>query len=108
MIDDKDIQKLKKVFATKDDLKKSEEKILDKMFENFVTKNEFHEFRGEMREMREELYGMLRKILSAGDNDVKKLDVLESEHAALGFQVERHERWFGVVSKKIGVALKQD
>jgi len=80
MLDDKDIQKLIEVFATKDDLGKATE--------NLVTKEDFN------------------KMMSAIDNYANKADTYFQEMVALSHKVDRHEKWFQQIADKLGLKLE--
>lgn len=80
MLEDKDIQKMIRVFATKEDL------------ENFITKDEFRE--------------AISGLHSAIDAYAKKADAYFQEMVSLAQKVDRHEKWFHQVAEKLGIKLE--
>ena len=80
MLDDKDIEKLIDVFATKDDLKKS--------VENLTTKDDFN------------------RMMLALDNYANKADAYFQEMVALTHKVDRHEKWILQLAEKLGIKLE--
>lgn len=118
MIDDKDIKKLKEVFATEERIekifeennKKLEERI-DKRFEEnnkklvesfsevFVTKTDFEDFKDEYRK---DFSGFLTKLDEKAD--VESTEV--QENAMLKNKVGRHEKWIKQVAQKVDVRLE--
>jgi len=80
MLDDKDIQKLIDVFATKEDLNKA--------VENLTTKDDFN------------------KMMTALDNYANKADAYFQEMVALAHKVDRHEKWILQLAEKLGIKLE--
>jgi uncharacterized coiled-coil DUF342 family protein len=84
MLDEKDIQKLIEVFATREEV---------------VSKKDFQEFREEMRNEFSNLY-------SAIDGYAKRCDDYFKEMVALAHKVDRLEKWIHQIAKKIGMKLE--
>jgi len=83
MLTNKDIDKLIKVFATRDDVRNIvREEIVD------VKKS-------------------VRDLVTGIDKLVKAFDELSREYAAMSEQLTRHERWIRQIAKKAGVALAE-
>lgn len=80
MLDDKDIQKLIDVFATRDEIKD--------MVGNLVTKEEFS------------------NLQTAVDVYAKKADAYFQEMVMLTHKVDRHEKWFHLIAEKLGLKLE--
>ena len=80
MLDQKDIEKLIEVFATKEDLKEATE--------NLATK------------------GDINKLLAAVDTYAQKADTYFQEMVALAHKVDRLESWILQVAEKVGINLK--
>lgn len=80
MLEDKDIQKMIEVFATKEDL------------ENLITKEEFK--------------NAISGLHSAIDAYAKKVDTYAQEMIMLAHKVDRHEKWFHQIAEKLGIKLE--
>jgi len=80
MLEDKDIQKMIEVFATKEDLK------------SIITKDEF----------REAISGLHTAI----DAYAKKVDAFAQEMIMLAHKVDRHEKWLHQIAEKLGIKLE--
>ena len=80
MLDDKDIQKLIEVFATRDEMKD--------MVDNLVTKEEFS------------------NLQTSVDAYAKKADTFFQEMVMLSHKVDRHEKWFHQIAEKLGMKLE--
>ena len=79
MLDDKDIQKLIEVFATREEL------------QNLVTK--------------EDLQEAMSELYNAIDAYGKKADTYFQEMVMLAHKVDRHEKWLHQVAEKLGIKL---
>ena len=105
MLDDKDIQKLKEVFATKEDLERFVTKgDLDKVSkvllqEIFTTKEDLETFRQEVRKNFSDLH-------TAIDAYAKKVDAFAQEMVMLAHKVDRHEQWLHQIADKLGIKLE--
>ncbi len=99
MLEDKDIQKLKEVLVTKEDLKNfATKEDLDKtnnqlLQEIFTTKEDLKSFREEVRKD----FSDLQTAIDAYDN---KVDTYAQEMVMLAHKVDRHERWFHQIADK--------
>ena len=80
MLDDKDIQKMIEVFATKEDL------------EQFVTKEEFRK--------------AMSNLQTSIDAYAKKVDAFAQEMIMLAHKVDRHEQWLHQIADKLGIKLE--
>jgi uncharacterized coiled-coil DUF342 family protein len=92
MLEDKDIQKLKNVFLTKEEFVEIGKEI-------FVTKEEFIDFREEMKDEFSNLY-------TAIDAYAKKADAYFQEMVMLSHKVDRHEKWIKQLADKLGIKLE--
>jgi len=105
MLGDKDIQKLKEVFATKEDLERFATKgDLDKVSgellkEIFATKEDLEVFREEVRKSFSDLQ-------TAIDAYAKKVDAFAQEMVMLAHKVDRHEKWLHQIADKLGIKLE--
>ncbi len=84
MLDDKDIKKLIEVFPIKEEI---------------VSKEEFENFRGEIRKEFSNLH-------TAIDAYAKKSDTYFQEMLMLARKVDRHEKWIKQIAEKLGVKLE--
>ena len=80
MLDDKDIQKLIDVFATREEIKG--------MVDNLVTKEVFSD------------------LQTSVDAYAKKADTYFQEMVMLAHKVDRHEKWFQQIAEKLGLKLE--
>lgn len=80
MLDDKDIQKLIEVFATREEV---------------ATKKDLEELRKDFSDLQ-----------SSVDSYAKKADTYFQEMAMLSHKVDRHEKWIKQLAEKLGVKLE--
>jgi len=80
MLNDKDIQKLIEVFATREEI---------------ITKQDF-----------EELKEDFRNLQISVDAYAKKADDYFQEMVMLSHKVDRHEKWFHLIADKLGIKLE--
>lgn len=80
MLDDKDIQKLIDVFATREEI---------------VTKEEFGG-------LKQDFVNLQTSI----DKYTQKADAYFQEMVALSHKVDRHEKWLHEIAKKLGIKLE--
>ena len=80
MLDDKDIQKLIEVFATREEI---------------VTKNEFEDLRSDFRNLQ-----------TSVDAYAASADKYFQEMAMLSNKVDRHEKWLLQIAEKLGIKLE--
>jgi uncharacterized protein YlxW (UPF0749 family) len=81
MIDDKDIQKMIEVFATKEDIK----------------------------ELRQDVAGLqeaVQSLITSVDKLAKAVDDLRTEYVAITSQMDRHEKWIKQMADKLGIKLE--
>jgi len=80
MLDDKDIQKLIEVFATRDEI---------------VLKTDMEDLRGDFRNLQ-----------GAVDAYAVKADKFFQELVMLSNKVDRHEKWLQQIAEKLGIKLQ--
>ena len=85
------------VFATKKDL--------EEMASNFVTFEEFDQFRAEVKEEFAAIRASLNSLTNSVDQLVKVVSDLRIEYAAVSHQLTRHEQWIQQIADKVGVKL---
>jgi len=83
MLDDKDINKLVSLLATKKDVE---------------------EIRGDIGDIKELVQG----LLVATDAIAKSIGELKMEYAAISTQLTRHERWIKQIAEKVGLNLAME
>ena len=81
MLTNKDIDKLLKVLATKEDIRQLQERAVN-------------------------LEVSQQKLLTAMDRLAKAIEDQTREYAAMSVQLSRHEKWIRQIAKQAGVALK--
>ena len=99
MLEDKDIQKLKEVLATKEEIKGLKQEIIEAAMEVFATREEIDQRFNEMRQD-------FSTLQSAVDRYAKRADAYFQEMVALSHQVKRHERWIQQLAEKLGIKLE--
>ena len=82
MLTNKDIEKMVKVFATKEDIRSIVERL-------------------------DTIEPMVRGLLTGVDKLVKAFEELQREYAAMSEQLTRHERWIKQIARKAGVVLAE-
>jgi len=80
MLDDKDVQKLVSILATKEDVKEMKQDITD------------------LREL-------VQGLIVSTDNLVKSISDLGTEYVAISNQLTRHEKWIKQIAEKMGMRL---
>lgn len=80
MLDEKDIQKLIEVFATREEV--ATKKDLEEIRQDFV------------------------RLETAVDSYAKKADDYFKEMVALSHKVDRHEKWIQQIAEKLGIKLE--
>lgn len=80
MLDDKDIQKLIEVFATRDEI---------------ATKQDIEELKKDFSDLQISV-----------DAYAKKADAYFQEMVMLTHKVDRHEKWFHLIADKMGIKLE--
>lgn len=128
MLNDQDINKLKSILVTKDDLKvfatreevkelisESEKHVLiktetlisesqDKILTLVATKTEVKDLKDDIGYLRELMQGL---ILS-NDSIAKSITDFTLEYAAVKKQLSRHDSWIKQIAEKIGLQLITD
>jgi len=124
MITDKDIEKLKDTFATKDDLKgfatkddlKKSENRADKQFVSLDKKMDFLAENMVKHEQRlndidvtlkrfDTIEAMLKEIMSSLNIKSGRDEEFKSEQAAVHHKLDRHDGWSSVLSAGTGIPL---
>ena len=124
MLDDKDIQKLKESFATKDDLKnfatKDDLNEIKADLKNFATKDDFKDLKKDLISAMEKVFPTrvevdqrfegFRKdfsdLQSSVDVYAKKADTYFQEMVVINNNYKRLEGWVHQVAEKVGVELR--
>lgn len=83
MLDDKDINKLTSVLASKKDVE---------------------EIKSDLGDLKELVQG----LIVASDSIAKSIGELTLEYAAISTQLSRHERWIKEIAEKVGLKLVTD
>ena len=113
MLNDQDINKLKSVFATKDDFKnlatkKDLEKAVsdsqDKMLLVLSSKQEVKELKSDIGDLKELVQG----LIVGSDAIAKSIGELRLEYAAISTQLSRHDRWIKQIAEKVGLNLAME
>lgn len=97
MLDDKDIQKLASVLATKKDL----EDVASNSLKIFATKQDVQEIISDVADLKE----LMQSLIVSVDKMAKSMEILGVEYKAVSVQLTRHEKWIKQLSEKIGVQL---
>lgn len=101
MLEDKDIQKMKEVFPSKEDLRQEFSDYTIKEMEIFATKEDL-----EKLVTKKEFRNAVAGLHTAIDTYAQKADTYFQEMVALSHKVDRHERWFYQVAEKLGIKLE--
>lgn len=101
MLSDNDIQKLSKVFATKQELAEVKQDLAEVKFEVITTKNELSEVKKDTEFLRENMQALLVGM----DGIAKNLHELRMEYTGMAMQLTRHEKWIKELAGKIGITL---
>ncbi len=80
MLDDKDINKLTSVLASKKDVEEIKSDLVD-------------------------LKELVQGLIVSSDGIVKSIKDLSLEYAAISTQLSRHDRWIKQIAEKVGVSL---
>jgi len=101
MLTDKDIQKMKGVFPTKEDLNQALSNRVIKEMEIFATKEDLEKF-----VTKDEFRKAISGLHSAIDAYAKKADAYFQEMVMLAHKVDRLEKWVQQLAKKVGMELE--
>jgi len=74
-------------------------RIIEAETEVFATKEDFSDFRKEIR-------GEFSKLYTAIDAYAKKVDAFAQEMVMLAHKVDRHEKWLHQIADKLGIKLE--
>lgn len=96
MLTDQDIQKLTKVFSTKEDSDKASTILLKEIFS----------IKKDLESLREENKENFNNITTSIDSYAKKSDMYFQEMLLLANKVDRQEKWIHQLAEKMGVQLK--
>jgi len=102
MLEENDFQKLKELFATKEDLNNLLEKYATKAVEIFVTKEEIQEVKNDINALREQIQALTLSI----DKLVKASENLFEEYISIKAHLDRHEKWIKQIANKLGIKLE--
>ena len=94
MLTNEDIQKLKEVLATKEDLAK------------IVTLEEFDQFKGEMKQDLDNLRESIQALTVSVDKLVKAVADMHQEYVVITGRVDRHEKWIQQIAEKLDLKLE--
>ncbi|MFH1894431.1 MAG: hypothetical protein ABH813_00795 [Patescibacteria group bacterium] len=94
MLTGEDIQKLKEVLATKEDMGK------------LVTLEEFDRSESEVKQDISDLRESIQALTVSVDKLVKSVGDLKTEYAAVKIQMSRHEKWILQLADKLGIKLE--
>jgi len=101
MLEDKDIQKMKELFPTKEDLKQAFSDHTTKEMEVFVTKEDLKEAVSPLA-TKEDVVNLQTSV----DAYAKKADKYFQEMLMLSHKVDRLEKWIHQIAEKIGMKLE--
>ena len=105
MLEDKDIQKLKEVLATKKDLERfATKEDLENTSTNLL--NEIFTNRKDLENFKKETQKNFSDLQSAIDGYAKKADAYFQEMVMLSHKVDRHEKWIKQMADKLGIKLE--
>jgi len=79
---------------------------LDRIIDSMVTQQEFRRYTEEANARFERIEHSIERLVTAVDKLRKSVDDLMLEYAVITKQMERYDRWFKEIAKKIGVELK--
>ena len=98
MLDDTDIQKLKGVLTTKEDLNNLSVRLLPR--------EEFENFKIELKEDINGLREMVQSLVISVDKLVGAVDSLAQEYTMVVGKIDRHEKWLHLLAEKLGIKLE--
>ena|SRR3989344_5274668 len=78
----------------------------DALANAMVTQKEFSVFKHETYELFERIEHSIERLTIAVDKLTKSVEALMLEYGVIRMQLERHDRWFKEIAKKVGVELK--
>ena len=119
MLNDQDIDKLKSVFATKEDfgslatkkdldvLKSEVKDIKSEMnrgFDLMASKKDIEDIKSDLGDLKELVQG----IIVSNDSIAKSIGDLTLEYVAIKHQINRHEEWIKQIAEKVGLKLVSD
>lgn len=103
MLDDKDIDKLTSVLASKKDVEEIRSEM-NRGFKLMAKESDLLELKKDVEGLRESIQGMMVAI----DNLAKVITDLRLEYAAISTQLTRHERWIKQIAEKVGLNLAME
>lgn len=71
-----------------------------------VTQQEFNLFKEELSERLARIEHNIEQLTVAVDKLTKSIGDILLEYAVIKQQLERHDRWFKEIAKKVGIELK--
>ena len=94
MLTNEDLEKLKEVLATKEDIGK------------LVTLDEFDRSESEIKQDINGLRESIQALTVSVDKLVKSISDLKTEYAVVKIQMNRHEKWILQLADKLGIKLE--
>ena len=79
---------------------------LDRVIDTMVTQHEFNLFKKEVSERFERIERNIEQLTIAVDKLTKSVESIMLEYAVIQTQLERYDRWFKEIAKKVGIELK--
>lgn len=98
MLDEKDIEKLKKILATKEDM--------NNLYTALLYREEFEIAKNEIKNDINGLREMIQVLVVSVDKLVGAIDDLKQEYAMVAHQITRHEKWIKQIAEKVGIKLE--
>ncbi len=98
MLTENDINQLKGLLATKEDLKAFTLKL--------VAAEEFDEFRQENNQKLSSIDESINTLTNTIDSFLKKMEDLKDEDAMATEKLKRHEKWLTQMAEKLGMKLE--
>lgn len=104
-----DLEKMKKVFATKEDLKKLEVSTKEDIEQlALMTSRSFQAHERRFDQMEKKFDEKFDRLFSHIDGFLVRLERLDQEHLMIGHQLSRHDKWINHLADTQHIALPQD
>lgn len=101
MLNDKDINRLTSVLATKSDVEKTVFASESRMLSVLASKQELSVLKEDLEDLKELVHG----LIVSTDGIAKAINNLSTEYAAISTQLSRHEKWIKEIAEKVGLKL---
>lgn len=95
MLSKKDLEKLKEVLATKEEINKISVEII-------INRDEILNLKQEVAGLRE----LVQALTVSVDKLVKAVSDLKTEYSVIANQLSRHEKWIQQLAQKLGIKLE--